>query len=157
MSTPHSGIQMTIDRVIPASPAEVFDAFTDPEAQKIWFQLLSDEPGIVEIEVDLRAGGRWTNTWGPSRDELYREVNILEVVDPPHRIVMRSSITLPDGVTMDTLVEVTFEDSNGKTLMTVTQSGLASEDVKDFVVNTAWPGMFDRLTAYFEMGFAASS
>jgi uncharacterized protein YndB with AHSA1/START domain len=103
----------------------------------------------VENEVDLRVGGKWVSTWGFSPDEMFRETNIFEVVDPPHRLVSKSSYTSPDGSTLETNVEITFRAEGGKTLMTVVQSGFADEELRDFVANTAWIGAFDRLNAYF--------
>jgi uncharacterized protein YndB with AHSA1/START domain len=32
--------ELEVERVIAATPEEVFDAYTDPEAHKIWFQIL---------------------------------------------------------------------------------------------------------------------
>ena len=61
---------LTMTRLIPATPEEVFDAYTDPEKQRIWFSILSDEPGYVKIEADLRVGGEMTNVWGP-RNEVF--------------------------------------------------------------------------------------
>lgn len=66
-------IGLRLTRSLPARPEDVFDAYTDPEKQKIWFSILDEEPGIVEIEVDLRVGGQQTAVWGPDRDTLFRE------------------------------------------------------------------------------------
>jgi len=139
--------ELRVERLIDASPEEVFDAYTDPEAQKIWYSIL-DEGMIVENEVDLRVGGKWVSAWGLTPDDLFRETNIFEVVDRPHRLVSKSTFSSPDGSTLDTNVEVTFREEGGKTLMTVVQSGFPSEDLRDFVANTAWIGAFDRLSAY---------
>ncbi|MFC7645664.1 SRPBCC domain-containing protein [Streptosporangium lutulentum] len=49
--------RLRMTRLLPATPEEVFDAYTDAEKQKIWFGILNDKPGIIEIEVDLRVGG----------------------------------------------------------------------------------------------------
>jgi uncharacterized protein YndB with AHSA1/START domain len=140
--------ELRVERLIDASPEEVFDAYTDPEAQKIWFTIL-DEGMIVENEVDLRVGGKWVSTWGLSPEEMFRETQIFEIIDRPHRLVTKSSGSSPDGVTMDTDIEITFRAEGGKTLMTVVQSGFPSEDVRDFFADTAWNGAFDRLNAYF--------
>jgi len=43
---------------VAACPAEVFDAYTGAEKQKIWFDILEEKPGIVEIDVDPRVGDR---------------------------------------------------------------------------------------------------
>jgi uncharacterized protein YndB with AHSA1/START domain len=137
-----------VERLIDASPEEVFDAYTDPEAQKIWYTIL-DEGMTVENEVDLRVGGKWVSTWGFTPDEMFREINTFQVIDRPHRLVSKSSFTSPDGSTMDTDVEVTFRDEGGKTMMTVVQSGFPEEAIRDFVANTAWIGAFERINAYF--------
>ena len=54
---------------------------------------------------------------------MFHETNVFEIVDRPHRLVSKSSYTAPDGWTLETDVEVTFQDEGGKTLMTVIQSG----------------------------------
>jgi uncharacterized protein YndB with AHSA1/START domain len=140
--------ELRVERLIAATPEEVFDAYTDPEAQKIWYTIL--DPGmIVENEVDLRVGGKWVSAWGFSPDELFRETNVFEVVDRPYLLVSKSTGSSPDGQSLDTHVEVTFQEQNGKTLMTVVQSGFPDEEMRDFFANTAWMGAFDRIEAYF--------
>lgn len=56
-------IGLRVTRLLPATPEEVFDAYTDAEKQKIWYSILDEEPGVVEIEVDLRVGGKQTAVW----------------------------------------------------------------------------------------------
>ena len=140
--------ELRVERLIDATPEEVFDAYTDPEAQKIWYSVM-DEGMIVENEVDLRVGGKWVSAWGFSPDEMFRETNVFEVVDRPHRLVSRSTGSSPDGQSVDTHVEVTFRDEGGKTLMTVVQTGFPSGEMRDFFADTGWNGAFDRLNAYF--------
>ena len=140
--------ELRVERLIAATPDEVFEAYTNPEAMKIWFQLLG-EPMIVENEVDLRVGGKWVSAWGFTPDQLFRETNVFEVVDRPHRLVSKSTGSTPDGLTLDTDVEVTFQEQDGKTLMTVLQRGFPDEDMRDFFATQAWIGAFDRLEAYF--------
>lgn len=140
--------ELRVERLIAATPEEVFEAYTNPEALKIWFQLLG-EPMIVEHEVDLRVGGRWVSAWGFSPDQMFRETNVFEVVDRPHRLVSRSTGSSPDGLSLDTHVEVTFEEQDGKTLMRVVQTGFPDEETRDFFASTAWNGAFDRISEYF--------
>ena len=140
--------ELRVERLIAATPEEVFEAYTNPEAMKIWFQLLG-EPMIVENEVDLRVGGKWVSAWGFTPDQLFRETNVFEVVDRPHRLVSKSTGSTPDGMTLDTDVEVTFQEQDGKMLMTVVQRGFPDEDMRDFFATQAWIGAFDRLEAYF--------
>ena len=143
---------LRMTRLIPAAPDEVFDAYTDAEKQKIWFGLLSTEPGIVEIDVDLRVGGIQHAKWGPSADQLFWEDQTFLEIDRPHRLVTSSTGGTPDGDTMTTRIEITFEEAEGGTLMTVLQSGFPSEEMRDFFTTYAWVGAFDRITAFFDGG-----
>ena len=141
-------LEMRMTRVLPATPDEVFDAYTDAEKQKTWFSILDTTPGIVEIEVDLRVGGKQVAVWGPDRDTLFHEEQTFLVIERPHRLVTESSGSSPDGLTMTTQVEVTFEAVDGGTLVTVLQSGFPSVEVRDFFTEYAWVGAFDRIEAY---------
>ncbi|GII04255.1 SRPBCC family protein [Planobispora takensis] len=140
--------QLRMTRVLPVGPEAVFDAYTDAEKQKIWFSILDEKPGIVEIDVDLRVGGRQTAVWGPDPDTLFRETQTFLVIDRPHRLVTESVGSSPDGMTMTTTVEVTFEAHEGGTLLTVVQSGFPTSETRDFFVQEVWVGALDRIEAY---------
>jgi uncharacterized protein YndB with AHSA1/START domain len=141
-------IALRMTRELPATPDEVFDAYTDAEKQKIWFSILDEEPGVVEIDVDLRVGGKQVAVWGPDRDTLFREEQVFLEIDRPHRLVTESSGSDPSGATMTTHVVVTFEPVDGGTLMTVEQSGFPTPEIRDFFQTQAWVGAFDRIEAY---------
>lgn len=143
-----SPFQLVIDRLIAATPEEVFDAFTDPEAQKVWYQVPGEPEMIVETSIDLRVGGLWTSAWGYAPAEMYRESCIFQEIDRPHRIVMAASASTPDGEHLETIQEITFEAENGKTRMTVRQSGFPDKELRDYFATTAWAGALERVDAY---------
>ena len=145
-------LDMRMTRRLPASPEAVFDAYTDAEKQKIWFSILDERPGIVEIEVDLRVGGQQTAVWGPDPDTLFRETQTFVEIDRPHRLVTDSTGTGPDGMTMTTRIEITFEAVGDGTLMTVVQSGFPVPEIRDFFVGEVWVGAFDRIEAFLVRG-----
>jgi uncharacterized protein YndB with AHSA1/START domain len=152
--TPTS-LSLRIERVLPADPAAVFDAYTDAEKQKIWFSILDERPGIVEIDVDLRVGGTQTAVWGPDPDNLFRETQVFLEIDRPRRLVTESTGTTPDGMTMTTRIEITFEAQRSatgaeSTLMTVVQTGFPVPEIRDFFVGEVWNGALARITAYLE-------
>jgi uncharacterized protein YndB with AHSA1/START domain len=149
-------IALTVTRLLPATPDDVFDAYTDAKKQTIWFGLLSTDPGIVEIEVDLRVGGVQTSTWGPNRDQLFHETQVFTVVDRSHRLATTSTGGGPDGQAMKTDVDLTFEEQDGGTLVTVVQSGFPSTEMRDFFSTQVWPGAFDRIEAYLTRTAAGS-
>src|SRR5690242_18227772 len=101
---------LRLERVYDAPPEGVFDAFTDPAAQ---WEMYADAPDwIVRSECDLRAGGRWTITFGPPGRTPARETCVFEVVDRPRRLVYSSIMTLPDGSSLETGMEVTFAEEH---------------------------------------------
>jgi len=141
-------LELRITRVLPATPEQVFDAYTDAEKQKIWFSILDETPGIVEITVDLRVGGQQTAVWGPDRDTLFHETQTFLVIDRPHRLVTESAGGGPDGSSMTTRVEITFEAVDGGTLMSIVQSGFPAVEVRDFFSQEVWVGALDRIEAF---------
>ena len=139
---------MRMTRLIPASPDAVFDAYTDAEKQKIWFTILDERPGIVEITTDLRVGGVQTAVWGPDENTLFRETQTFLEIDRPHRLVTESTGSSPDGMTMTTQIEITFTAQGSGTLVSVVQSGFPVPEVRDFFETMVWVGAFDRIEAY---------
>ena len=149
-------LELRTSRHLPASPEEVFDAYTDAEKQKIWFSILDDEPGIVEIEVDLRVGGQQVAVWGPSKDMLFRETQTFLEIDRPRRLVTESVGSSPDGQTMTTRIAVTFEAHGDGTLMSVHQTGFPVPEVRDFFAGDVWIGALDRIAAYLARDAAST-
>lgn len=133
---------LILERVFDAAPEVVFDAFTDSEAQR---ELFADAPDwIVEAECDLRVGGRWSIVFGPRGREPARETNLFQVVERPRRLVYSSTMTMPDGSRVDTGVQVTFEEDNGRTRMTIVQSGFPTAGLRDEFAG-GWPSVLDGL------------
>jgi uncharacterized protein YndB with AHSA1/START domain len=117
-------------RLIDATPEEVFDAFTDPEGQEVFYG--QDDPGwIVRSQCDLRVGGVWSVDFGPSPRELYRHRHVFEVIERPHRLVLASTEMRIDGSSFHTMLEFRFEAKGEKTLMTMTQRGFPTAELRD--------------------------
>ena len=88
--------ELRLERVIDAPPDVVFDAFTTDDGQVAFYG--NDDPGwIVESECDLRVGGAWTVTFGPSPDHLYRHRHRFEVIDRPRELVLATTESRADG------------------------------------------------------------
>ena len=122
-------LDVEVARVIDATPAEVFDAFTNPEGQDEFYG--QDDPGwIVQSQCDLRVGGVWTVDFGSSRRELYRHRHVFETIERPHRLAFTCTETRLDGTTLHIRIEVTFETRGEKTLMTMTQRGIPTAELR---------------------------
>jgi DNA-binding transcriptional ArsR family regulator/uncharacterized protein YndB with AHSA1/START domain len=133
---------LKLERLYDAAAEVVFDAFTDPQAQK---ELYADAPDwIVQAECDLRVGGRWTIVFGPPGATPARETNVFEVVDRPRRLVYRSTMTMPDGSSLDTGMEVTVVAEGGRTRLTIVQSGFPTAEARDEFAG-GWASILDGL------------
>jgi len=124
------GEDLRYERNINAPPEIVFDAFTSPGGQEAFYG--QDDPGwIVESVCDLRVGGIWAVSFGPTPTQLYRHRHVFEAIEPPLRILMASKEYRIDGSTIDFTTEFTFADRDGRTLMTMVQFGFPTDELRD--------------------------
>ena len=131
-----------IERVIDADPAEVFTAFVDADAMRQWF--LEGPDWVVEIEVcDVRVGGTTIVSFGPGSERCREEMTYTEV-DPPRRLAYDERFTMPDGSSFDTTVTVTCDVQDGKTLLTIVQTGFPNAAERD-AHQGGCPGFIHRL------------
>jgi len=118
------------ERVIGARPEQVFDAFTSPEGQRDFY--VQDDPGwVVESRCELRVGGVWTIAFGPSPDQLYHHRHVFQAIDRPRRLRFSTTETRLDGSSFTVGTEFTFEPRDGATLMTMTQTGFPTRELRD--------------------------
>jgi uncharacterized protein YndB with AHSA1/START domain len=130
-------------REIDAAPEKVFDAFTQAGGQEAFYR--TDDPGwIVESECDLRVGGAWTVTFGPSRSELSRHEHRFRVIERPRRLLVDTTERRGDGSTLAFETEFIFEERDGKTLMTMIQRGLPTAELRE-EHRVGLPNAFARL------------
>ena len=133
-------------RVIAAPPEAVFDALTTQDGQEAFYS----EPGwTVESDCDLRVGGVWTVTFGPSRDELYRHDHVFRVIDRPSRLLVDTTESRPDGARVEYQTEFIFKERDGKTLMTMIHRGLPTAELRD-EHRAGVPDAFTRLEQAIE-------
>lgn len=134
---------LRFERMIAAPPERVFAAFIAPEGQREFYG--KDTPGwIVESDCDLRVGGIWSISFGPSRAELFHHRHEFRAIEAPRRILMITTETRLDGSSFETTTEFTFEPHAGGTRMTMAQAGFPSRHLRD-EHTIGVPHAFDRL------------
>ena len=125
---------MKIERLFDAPPELVFDTMVDPEAQP---EIFADEvPGwnLWEWAIDLRVGGEWTFVFGLAdrSGEPDRNTSVFTEIDRPRRLAYRSSMFVGQwGRAVDYTETVTFEERDGKTLVTIELTDLELEKDRD--------------------------
>jgi uncharacterized protein YndB with AHSA1/START domain len=137
-----SGFDIRLQRVVAAPPDVAFHHWVDAESRRRW--CAPDEGSkVVEAETDLRVGGVYSfSVAGPTGNPMYRAEGVFEAVDPPHRLVYSSIMQLPDGSSVQTRVTVTFEEREGKTLLTLVDEGYPTQERRD-EFESGWPDFLD--------------
>jgi uncharacterized protein YndB with AHSA1/START domain len=131
------------ERLIHASLGRVFDLFTSPAGQRAFYG--KDEPGwVVDSRCELRVGGAWEIAFGPSPHELYRHRHVFEAIERPHRLLLATTESRPDGSSLAFSTEFTFAPRDGATLMTMVHWGFPSDELRDEHARGV-PHAFDRL------------
>ena len=125
------------------APAErVFDAWTSAEVMRRWWHA---ERGweTPEAEVDLRPGGAVRVVMrDPDKDEEYGGGGEYTVVEPPTRLAF--TWVWDDEPEWQTLIEIEFEEIDGRTTVHFTHSGLWDEEaVRSH--EGGWGACFDNL------------
>jgi uncharacterized protein YndB with AHSA1/START domain len=137
--------ELRIERLIDAPPEVVFDAFVDPDAQKQLYEDKTEPSWTVESDLDLRVGGTWTIGFRKAGEEPYRETNVFSEVERPRRMVFDSTMFMGhDAGNVETTVTVTFDARDGKTLLTILQTGFEREQDRDDIQG-GWPSILDAL------------
>ena len=144
--------ELKLERWYDASPEEVFDAFVDPATQEELHG--SDQPDwtVHRCETDVRVGGTSTYVMGPDCQPPDTETRVFSVVERPRRLVFAHSMHLADGDRrVETEMTVTVEGRDGKSLLTMVQTGFESEEDRDGFLG-GWPTYLESLRGIVDPG-----
>jgi uncharacterized protein YndB with AHSA1/START domain len=132
--------QILITREFDAPKELVYKVWTTPELVKRWWSAKRGEATVAEI--DLRPGGKWRYAMvtGDGMEVAFHG-EYQEVV-PNERIVSTEIYEgIPDGEANATLNTATFDEEEGRTILTILIEA-PSKDVRDAIVAS---GMDDGL------------
>jgi uncharacterized protein YndB with AHSA1/START domain len=139
--------ELKVERLFDAPPELVFDTLVDPNAQEEIYADQVEGWKLISFDIDLRVGGRWTTLFGRAdgSGEPDRVTSVLTEIDRPHRLSYDLSMYVSEwGRTVDSAVTITFEEQDGKTLVTILQSGFETEEDRDGFASGA-PGYLDAV------------
>lgn len=105
--------EVVVTRVFDAPARLVFEAWTDPELFQRWWVPKSMGMTLHACEMDVRTGGTYRLNFGEGMDFFGRYVE----VTPPSRIVW----TNEEGGEGGSITTVTFEETDGRTLLVMTE------------------------------------
>jgi uncharacterized protein YndB with AHSA1/START domain len=138
---------------IAAPPERVFQALSDPKQQRVWWNN-ADCP-LKLFEMDLRPGGKWrfvTKECSITVNGVNKFDCTGEIVefDPPRVLAYTWIASWHDDKSRKTIVRWELTPQAGGTLVKVTHSGLAHEDVARKDYTGGWPGVLEQLKKFVE-------
>lgn len=135
---------LTIKRRLNATPAEVFEAWTDPKLLMQWFGPENVE--TQEVSVDARVGGGFRAVMLENTGERHEVSGIYaEVVANEKLVFSWSWITTPERVSQ---VTVTFKPDGAGTILTLLHEQLFDEQAVQGHTH-GWTGSLAKLEALF--------
>lgn len=136
--------QLTLTRIFDAPCERVFRAWIEPELLKRWSAPRNFT--VIGGSGELRPGGLWQCHMRSSEGVDFRVGGIYREIVPPERLVFTHAWDGEAGKpgTEETLVTVTLEDADGKTLLTFRQEGFDSRGSRDGH-REGWSECFDLL------------
>lgn len=107
---------LVLERLLPATPGEVFAAFTDLDTLLEWWG--PEGATVPESEFDMRPGGRWRTVLQTPDGAANTVSGVYRAITPPEHLAFTWAWHGPDGSRgHDTEVDITFAAAGRGTLM----------------------------------------
>jgi uncharacterized protein YndB with AHSA1/START domain len=140
-------VALEVEHRFAAPRDRVFDAWTNPEVLKRWWRA-SDTWGTPLAEVDAREGGSYRLSMKTDGGEVHTVFGEYREVTPPERLAFTWTWEEGPGPVMagseSTLVVVEFLEDGDGTLVKLTHSGFANEELKGMHEH-GWQGVLASL------------
>lgn len=108
--------EFVVTRMFDAPARIVWEAWTRPELMKRWWVPKSMPMTLRSLDMDVRVGGGYRLVFGDEGSEGMAFVGQYTEVEPPARLVWTNEEETDGSVTT-----VTFEERDGRTLVTVSE------------------------------------
>jgi uncharacterized protein YndB with AHSA1/START domain len=133
--------ELVVTRTFDAPPRMVFKAWSQPDLFRRWWVPKGVGISLVSCDMDVRTGGKYRLEFGAGADTMAFYGKYLDVV-PNERIVWTNDEGEEGAVTT-----VTFEDRNGKTLLTFHEMYPTTEALEEAMAGSAagLPTQLDQL------------
>lgn len=152
-------LEITIARIVGATPDQVFEAWLRPEHLSRWWGPRDGRRDFLtpHVEVDPRPGGTFRTCIRSPRGDDYWARGVYTELYAPRRLVFTHGWEKEHGeVGHERQVTVELAATEGKTRVAFRISGFDSIESRDSEVE-GWNECLDRLVQYFADGRQASS
>ncbi len=112
----------TVERTYDATPARVFEAFSDTAAKRRWFAE-GDGWTIDEFAADFRPGGIELSRFRYRDGPPMRNDTVYQDIVPNERIIIAYSMMIGDDRISSSLATMEFRPAGGGTRLILTEQG----------------------------------
>jgi uncharacterized protein YndB with AHSA1/START domain len=136
---------LTLKRRIKATPAQVFEAWTDPEKIVRWFGPNETVAGSVRAQVDVRPGGRYRMNFETGDGERHQVGGVYREVVANSRLAFTWAWhSTPER---ESLVTITIVPDGDGTLLTLHHEQFFDQKARDGH-ERGWTGTLDKLERF---------
>ncbi len=139
--------ELVVTRTINGPPRLVFEAWTKPELFQRWWVPKSAPMSLLSCEMDVRVGGSYRLVFSMGSQTAAFFGKYLEVT-PCSRLAWTND---EGGDAAANITTVTFEDLNGKTLLTVHDLHPSKEALDAAIASGSTDGMPEQLDQLDEL------
>ena len=142
--------ELVVTRTFDAPPAMVFKAWSQPDLFRRWWVPEGAPITLLTCDMDVRTGGKYRLEFGAGEATMAFHGKYLEVV--PDRLIVWTNDEGEEGA----VTTVTFEDRDGKTLLTFHELYPSKEALDEAMSGSAagLPQQLDQLDAMLSGGGA---
>jgi uncharacterized protein YndB with AHSA1/START domain len=136
------GIRLHLEKVLRASPEEVFDACIDPAKLAEWW----GPTGFTSpsVEQDVREGGSYRITMQPPEGEAFHLRGEYREIERPRRLVYTFVWEEPHPDDQETVVTLSFLDHDAETKVVLDQGPFRTE-ARHALHEAGWTDSLERL------------
>ena len=135
-------LTLELRRTLPAPPAVVFAAFTEPDQLARWWG--PEGFGIPHVEFQARPGAPYRIAMQPPEGDAFDLVGEVRESDPPSRLAFTFAWEDPDPDDVENLVRLSFRDAGGATEVDFIQEPFETE-ARRALHRDGWSDSFDKL------------
>lgn len=139
--------ELLIAREFDAPVALVFRLWEDRDHVLRWWG--PEEFTTVELDWQLTPGRPWRGAMTSRDYGLSRFGGVIQAVEKNRRIVFTFQWDVESGRDLDTVVTVTFEEKEGRTVQTFHQAPFSTVAIRDSHVG-GWNSLFNKQQLYVE-------
>ena len=133
---------LEMERVLPAPPSVVFEAFSDPSELAKWWG--PNGFSIPSLEFDPRVGESYRIEMQPPEGERFHLTGVFREVEPPVRLAYTFVWEDPDPDDVETLVDLSFRDLGEATEVAFAQGPFKTE-ARRALHRDGWTDGFEKL------------